>query len=316
MTTVSVVIPCYNHGRFLRDAIESVRRQSWPDVELIVVDDGSTDDSRTVAAGFAEVKLVRQSNEGLSAARNRGLHASSGEIVIFLDADDILLPGAAEAAVRSLTAQPDAMMTFGRLEYMDAEGRPLDNPVPRVTSNFYEEFLKRNYIRTPAVAAFRRGIFDVAGEFDPRCSPSADYDLYLRISRRFAIAAHEVAVARYRQHPGSMSRNARLMLPATLMVLKRQRPVVERAPDLSAAYRFGLRRCREFYGEQLVEQFRVALRTPRGGREALACAFDLLRLYPRGVVKHLLKKTSLALGHDGRARPDADTAAPSSRASV
>jgi len=96
---VSVVIPCYNHGRYLPEAVASVRRQSWPDVELIVVDDGSTDDSRTVAAGFAEVKLIRQSNEGLSAARNRGLHASSGEIVIFLDADDILLPGAAEAAV-------------------------------------------------------------------------------------------------------------------------------------------------------------------------------------------------------------------------
>jgi hypothetical protein len=199
---------------------------------------------------------------------------------------------------------------------MDVEGRPLDNPVPRVTSNFYEEFLRRNYIRTPAVAAFRRGTFDLVGGFDPSCSPSADYDLYLRISRCFTIAAHDVPVGRYRQHPGSMSRNARLMLPATLRVLKRQRPIVKQAPALSAAYRFGLRRCREFYGEQLVEQFRTALRTPHGGREALACAFDLLRLYPRGVVKHLLKKAAIALGHDGRARPDADTAAPSSRASI
>ena len=316
MSTVSVIIPCYNHGRFLRDAIESVRRQGRRPIEIIVVDDGSTDESPAVAASFADVKLIRQQNQGLSSARNAGLHASTGEILIFLDADDVLLPTAAEAAVRALAENPDAMMTFGRLEYMDAEGRPLDNPVPRVTANFYEEFLRRNYIRTPAVAAFRRGIFAVAGGFDPSCSPSADFDLYLRISRRFAMAAHDVTVARYRQHPGSMSRNARLMLPATLRVLKRQRPMVQQAPELAAAYRFGLRRCREFYGEQLVEQFRTALRTSNGGREALACAFDLLRLYPRGVMKHLFKKASLALGHEGRARPDADTAAPSSRASI
>lgn len=316
MTTVSVIIPCYNHAAFLEDAIRSVCLQRWPSIELIVVDDGSSDDSAAVAREFPEVSLIRQTNQGLSAARNVGLHASSGDIVIFLDADDVLLPNAAAAAVEALYANGDAMMAFGRLELMDVAGRPLRNPLPRVRANFYEEFLRRNYVRTPAMAAFRRATFDLIGAFDPTCSPSADYDLYLRIARRFPIAVHETLVARYRQHAGSMSRNARMMLPATLCVLKRQRETARRAPALRAAYRFGLRRCREFYGEQLVEQFRRALRTPNGRHEAIACAVDLIRLYPQGVATHLLKKMALALRHAGRATADADTEAPSSRASA
>jgi glycosyltransferase involved in cell wall biosynthesis len=316
MTRVSVIIPCYNHARFLRQALDSVRSQQWPSIETIVVDDGSTDDSREIAAAFEDARVIAQSNQGLSAARNSGLRSSSGDVIIFLDADDMLLPAAAGSAVRALAAHPAAMMTFGRLEFMDVDGRRLDTQAPRVTANFYEEFLRRNYIRTPAAAAFRRRVFDLVGAFDATCSPSADYDLYLRISHRFAIAAHDATVARYRQHAGSMSRNARLMLPATLRVLKRQRPIVSRTPALAEAYRFGLRRCREFYGEQLVEQFRTALHTPQRRAEAIACAVDLLRLYPRGAVKHIIKKASLTLGYEGRATPDADTSAPSSRASV
>jgi glycosyltransferase involved in cell wall biosynthesis len=316
MTTVSVIIPCYNHAAFLEDAIRSVRLQSWRPSELIVVDDGSSDNSAAVACEFPEVRLIRQTNQGLSAARNVGLRASSGDIVIFLDADDVLLPGAIAAAVETLDASRDAMMAFGRLELMDVAGRPLQNPVPRVTANFYEEFLRRNYIRTPAMAAFRRATFDLVGTFDSTCSPSADYDLYLRIALRFPIAVHETLVARYRQHAGSMSRNARMMLPATVRVLKRQRQTARRLPALRAAYRFGLRRCREFYGEQLVEQFRRALRTPNGRHEAILCAADLIRWYPQGVAKHLIKKIGLTLRHAGRATADAETAAPSSRASA
>lgn len=316
MTSISVIIPCFNHAAFLADAIESVRRQRWPSIETIVVDDGSTDESAAIAARFADVRVVSQPNRGLSAARNAGLHASHGDVLIFLDADDVLLPGAIEAAARALESHPEASMTFGRLELMDADGRPLDYPLPRVTSNFYEEFLKRNYIRTPAMAAFPRATFDAVGAFDPACSPSADYDLYLRIARQYPITAHDTLVARYRQHPKSMSRNPRLMLPATLEVLKRQRETVRRMPHLLPAYRFGLRRCRELYGEQLVEKFRAALRAPQGGAEAAGCALDLIRFYPTGVAKHVVRKMSLMLGYAGRAMPEADTVAPNSRASA
>ncbi len=315
MTRVSVIIPCYNHAHFLADALESVRAQTWPHLETIVVDDGSTDDPAAVVHRFPGVRLLSQPNQGLSTARNTGWRSSSGDILIFLDADDVLYPGAAQTAVEVLTRHADAQMTFGRLELMDHQGRALPASLPVVTDRFYEELLRRNYIRTPGMAAIRREALDQVGGFDPSCSPSADYDLYLRIARHCTIVGHPVLVARYRQHATNMSKNPRLMLPATLMVLGRQRHFAAGA-ELRAALAFGLRRCREFYGEQLVERFRTALRTPHGFREAAACAATLLRLYPAGVMRHLVKKLRIASGQAGRATPDAETVTPSSRASA
>jgi hypothetical protein len=207
------------------------------------------------------------------------------------------------------------MLTFGRLELMDAAGTTIPASLPIVTDRFYEELLRRNYIRTPAMAALRRRAMDLVGGFDPSCSPSADYDLYLRVARRYPVVAHPALVARYRQHAANMSRNPRLMLPATLDVLERQRRFVARDRVLSNAHAFGLRRCREFYGEQLIEAFRNALHGRRHV-DTLACAATLVRLYPAGVVRHLTKKVKLATGYAGRATPAAETTAPSSRASA
>ena len=315
MTRVSVVIPCFNHARFLADALDSVTAQTWPDVEAIVVDDGSTDDPSTVMKHYPEVRLLRQPNRGLSAARNAGWQASHGDIIIFLDADDVLHPGAAAAAVAELAAHPEAMMAFGRLEMMDANGNTIPASLPIVTGRFYEEMLRRNYIRTPAMAALRRQVTELVGGFDPSCSPSADYDLWLRVARGHPVVAHAALVARYRQHSANMSRDPRLMLPATLRVLKRQRRFVANQPALRAAHLFGLRRCREFYGEQLIEKFRSALHRGQYA-DASAYAASLIRLYPSGVLLHLTKKLKLATGHAGRATPAAETTAPSSRAST
>lgn len=315
MTRVSIVIPCFNHARFLADALDSVRAQTWPLVEAIVVDDGSTDDPSSVARRYPEVRVIRQSNRGLSAARNAGWQASRGDIIIFLDADDVLYPAAAAAAVEQLATHPEMMMTFGRLELMDAAGKTIPASLPIVTGHFYQELLRRNYIRTPAMAAIRREGMNLVGGFDPSCSPSADYDLYLRVARRYPLVAHPVTVARYRQHADNMSRDPRLMLPATLRVLQRQRRYVNGDRALRAAHAFGLRRCKELYGEQLIERFRTALHAGRRG-DALACTGILLRRYPSGAWRHLLKKVKLATGYAGRATPAADTTAPSSRASA
>jgi glycosyltransferase involved in cell wall biosynthesis len=286
---VSIVIPCHNHARFLPDAIGSALAQSYEDVEIIVVDDGSTDDSAAVASGFG-VRVVRQSNQGLSAARNAGLAASCGEVVIFLDADDRLRPEAACAGVAALQRAPAAMMAVGRCVLIDEAGAPIRTDQPRVTTGFYEELLRRNYIWTPALVAFRRRVFEEVGGFDPRVNPSADYDIYLRIAWRHDFAPHDTVVAEYRQHGANMSRNAVLMLDASLDVLRRQRQRAFRTRHTWHAYRDGARHWREWYGEHLVERFREAIRSPGREREAVRCAWHLLRLYPRGVVRHLGKK--------------------------
>ena len=299
--TVSIVIPCFNHARFLRDAIESARAQSWSDTEVIVVDDGSTDDSASVARQFPDVTLVSQANQGLAQARNAGLRASRGDVLIFLDADDRLWPDAARASVAALQATPAAMMTVGRCRLVDEEARPLLTDLPRVEANHYAELLRRNYVWMPAMVAYRRELFECVGDFDPSVDPSADYDMYLRVARSHPISTHDTTVADYRQHGANMSRNPILMLDTTLTVLRAQRPFVRGDARLSAAYRDGARHWREFYGEQLVERFRSALHAGRFGAAAV-CAFHLLRLYPRGVRRHIIKKLRLMLGRGRHAR--------------
>src|SRR6185436_125554 len=111
---VSVIIPCYNQGRFLGEAIESVLNQTYRNCEIIVVDDGSMDDTARVAARYPSVNLVRQSNRGFSAARNAGFEQSLGDLLVFLDADDRLLPNAIEDGVECLEHNPQCAFVYGR----------------------------------------------------------------------------------------------------------------------------------------------------------------------------------------------------------
>ena len=297
--TVSIVIPCYNQAPFVAEAIRSALAQTHEAIEVIVVNDGSTDDAAAIidrtVDGHVNVEVITQANRGLSAARNAGLRASQGDIVIFLDADDRLTPAAARAACDSLRRHPEAMMTFGRCLLIDASGAPMPTDLPVVEPDLFETLLGRNVIWTPAMAAFRRELFTLVGPFNRDVNASADYDLYLRIARLLPIASHSEVVAHYRQHDASMSRDPVAMLTATLTVLRAQRGYVAAQPRLAAAYADGQRAWRSFYGEQLVERFRSALHSRRY-RCAIRDAVRLLRFYPRGVAQHLAKKSRVLSG--------------------
>lgn len=113
---VSVIIPVYNHARLLREALQSVREQSLAAHEIIVVDDGSTDAPETVVAGFSGVRLMRQTNAGIAAARNTGVRAATHNLLAFLDADDIWTATRLESGVRAFRADPNLDMVFGAVE--------------------------------------------------------------------------------------------------------------------------------------------------------------------------------------------------------
>jgi glycosyltransferase involved in cell wall biosynthesis len=113
MSSVSVIIPCYKYGHFLPAAIESVLAQTYRDLEVIVVDDGSTDDSAAIADGYSRVACLRQPNLGQGAAQNRCLEAASGEFVLFLDADDQLVSDAVESFVECLGKCPSCAFAYG-----------------------------------------------------------------------------------------------------------------------------------------------------------------------------------------------------------
>ena len=150
--SVTVVIPCFNQARFLPVAVASVRAQSYERVACLVVNDGSTDDTATVASAL-DVCVLEQPNRGVSAARNAGLTAARTDFVVFLDADDELLPTAIANATEALAADPDADLVVGRCEVMDADGRPLlavHNAID--TANLYDEWLSQNFVWTPGAA--------------------------------------------------------------------------------------------------------------------------------------------------------------------
>ena len=146
---VSVVIPCYNQAEYLGEAIRSVLSQSYTPVEIIVVNDGSTDDTALVASSFSEVTLINQENRGLSAARNSGIRGSHGSMLVFLDADDRLLPEALSAGVACLAEHPDCAFAYGQYQFINADGEFLRvferKPAGQDT---YLDFLRTNRIGT------------------------------------------------------------------------------------------------------------------------------------------------------------------------
>src|SRR5919112_4207473 len=155
MALVSVIIPCYNQARFLGEAIESVLSQTYPHFEVVGVDDGSTDNTSEVASRYPGVRCIRQENRGLAEARNAGIRHSRGSHLVFLDADDRLLPGALEAGLRHLKEHPECAFVSGWWKIIAADGSPLPTPPqPRVEKDHYEKFLRICYISTPAAVMY------------------------------------------------------------------------------------------------------------------------------------------------------------------
>jgi glycosyltransferase involved in cell wall biosynthesis len=293
---VSVIIPCYNQAHFLPQAIESALGQDYPCKEIIVVDDGSTDATAGVAASYAGVHCTRQPNLGVSAARNAGVEASTGDRIVFLDADDRLVPGALRIGVQAIARHRRCGLAYGRCRHIAADGsvKP-DAAYEGISTDCYRELLIRNYIWMPAMVMHRRSVLTRVGTFDPALDAVADYELYLRIARLYPLCYHGRLVAEYRLHAASMSRDAALMLQGVLTVMRAQRAFVRGLPSLERAYELGLRSWREFYGEQLVEEIRVLLRTPSNWTEAVRRLGPLLRYHPRGALRHGGKKLHLVV---------------------
>jgi cellulose synthase/poly-beta-1,6-N-acetylglucosamine synthase-like glycosyltransferase len=212
---VSVVIPTFNHANFLPEAIQSVQKQTYGFVEIIVIDDGSNDETEHVVKSYQGIRYVKQRNRGVTAARNVGLKLSAGSYVLFLDADDRLLPEAIEIGIRSLRANPDCALTFGSFYMIDREGRRKGGCHPLSQRRYgYSDFLEQNFIGNPGVALYRKDPLVAVDGFDATNQAAGDYDLYLRRTYAFPVACHTEPVLEYRRHGTNMSNDPAVMLPA------------------------------------------------------------------------------------------------------
>ena len=252
---VSVIVPCYEQAHFLADAIESVLGQTYPYHDIIVIDHGSTDNTAEIAAHYSKVRYVRQENQCKAAARNRGVRESTGSYLVFLDADDRLLPEAFETGLNCLNAHPECGFVFGLCKFIAHDGSFLLTPEPPPRQGVdYVAMLRRCLINHTAQVLCRRAVFESGIVFDTSLTVCSDYDFYLRVARSSPIYCHHNVISEYRRHKANRSRNNLRMLTSILSILRSQRAFIEGDENYERAVRIGVRTARRFYYRQAGKQ--------------------------------------------------------------
>lgn len=210
-TPVSVIIPCYNQGRFLAEAIQSALDQDYPDKEVIVVNDGSPDETRTVAQAFGE-KIVyqEQANRGLAAARNAGIRVVRGTYIALLDSDDVLLPGSLSVRAHYLETHPEVALVCGDALLFDGAGthglKSDWSGEPRHPANFRWDTVE--YCATPSTVMLRRSCFDRVGGFDEGLRTAGEDWLFLvQLSCYYNLVYLNQPLIRYRIHSQNATRD-------------------------------------------------------------------------------------------------------------
>lgn len=210
---VSVIIPNYNYASYVGEAIDSVLRQDYPNVEIIVIDDGSSDDSRAVIESYGDrVKGIFQKNQGVAATRNNGVAATEGEFVAFLDADDAWMPTKLSRQMDRFADASVGLVHVGVAE-MDSSGAGVGENLAGLEGRVANDLL----LLRPVIlgggsgVVIRRRIFDEVGGFDTRLSTSADWELYYRIAARCEVAFVPEPLVRYRFHGSNMHNNIEAM---------------------------------------------------------------------------------------------------------
>jgi glycosyltransferase involved in cell wall biosynthesis len=207
--TVSVIIPTYQRAHWVTEAIESVFAQTYDDYEIIVINDGSTDNTREVLAQYGDkILVIQQDNQGLSAARNAGIRVAMGKYIALLDDDDLWLPHKLEKQIPFLEANPDVGLLFSDAYYYGpgAVASPYAQHVGIPSVKTIETLFAKNYVNVPTVV-MRRDCLDEVGLFDESLNACEDYDMWLRIVERWRIEYLDELVANYRVSDANMSKD-------------------------------------------------------------------------------------------------------------
>ncbi len=224
MPVFEVIVPAYNAARFLRAALDSVVQQTFQDWRILLVDDGSTDETAAIAATYAEqlgprFKYIPQTNAGLPAARNTAIRHAEGEFLALLDADDVWLPCRLEETLKVFTARPRVGLTYGYIDSIDADGHVLQtfktpnrHPEGKIGPRIY---MRENDLPCPSIT-FRAACVAEVGMFDESMRATEDRDLWLRIALRYEVALVREVIAQYRTSPQAMTSDPERMFQAQL----------------------------------------------------------------------------------------------------
>ncbi|HLJ48637.1 MAG TPA: glycosyltransferase family A protein [Bryobacteraceae bacterium] len=278
MPRVTAIIPAYNTARFLPYALESVLRQTYADWEAVLVDDGSTDNTRELVAEAmpkfgGRLQYVYQPNRGLPAARNTAIRHAKGELIALLDADDIWEANRLQLGVEMMDLNPRMGLTHAKVARIDVDGRFIEHP-PAPPRKYLEGsiakhiYSRRAHLLCPTIL-FRRSCLDRVGVFDETMRATEDRDLWFRIAEHYEIGYIDEVIAQYRVSPNSMSKDwQRMRTWQTYFIDKHyNRGVVSRW--MASQARASI--CRE-RGDTLYKS--------RNLGESVRWYFDALRCYP------------------------------------
>jgi len=219
----SIIITCYNYAHYLPFAIASALAQTLPAAEIILVDDGSSDNTAQIAAEFGErVRYIYQSNRGLSAARNRGIQSASGEYVGFLDADDLWSPDFLKSLVPLLDREPTLGAVYCGSQFIDALGHRLSQVVTKTfPADRLHDVLVNGAFFPPGAVLVRKSVLEQLGLFDGAMGACDDWDMWLRISAAYSFAGIPQILALYRRHGNNMTRDLARMRESQLNVARK-----------------------------------------------------------------------------------------------
>ena len=224
--TVSVIIPTFNRAHFITKTLDSVLEQTYKKLEIIVVDDGSTDDTRRVLDQFANVGriiYIYQENQGLPAARNTGIRGSSGEYIAVLDDDDLWFPHTVERMVKELEANPEYGMVYSDAIVVNEAGKPISGNSRHAypSGDIYEEVTLGRVICLMGAILFRRNSAFEVGLFDARLKSYEDRDFTIRVAEKFKLKFIDEPLLMYRKHESSMTAMQKYKVQYTEMLYQK-----------------------------------------------------------------------------------------------
>ncbi|MGD2183358.1 glycosyltransferase [Lusitaniella coriacea] len=298
MPAISIVIPVYNGSITIQETIESVLNQTFQDIEILIINDGSNDKTLEVISKFEDprIQVFSYSNAGLAVSRNRGIAKATGDYIAFLDADDLWTPDKLQAQWQELQENPDAAVAYSWTDYIDESSQFLfSGRRTSLSGDVYPELLVRNLLENGSNPLIRQQALKEIGDFDPLVNAAADRDMYLRLAARYSFICVPSPQILYRVSAQSMSANLTQQEQHSVAVIEK---AFKQAPQsLQHLKKQSLANIYKYLAWKSLQ----GLPSPQKGRTATRYSLQYARHEPellkqwKFVLKMLVKSTACAL---------------------
>lgn len=297
MPLISVVIPAYNAERTIKDTIQSVQQQTFSDFELIVIDNGSNDNTLKLIESIKDQRLKVFSysqNVRVCGARNRGTSHTTGEFIAFLDADDLWTPDKLELQLAALKQHPEAGVAYSWTCFMDVneQGEPASfhpSPCSYFQGNVYKHLLIQNFLHSGSNTLIRKEVINAVGDFDGSLISCEDWDYWLRIAAQW----HFVVVSKYqilyRRSPGTLSSDIEMVKAGSQMVMEKAYGVAP--PELQSLKNKTLASLHHYYAELYLRHNTNIWGTNQAGKNLQ----KTVRLHPQSLLNFNIQRSIIKL---------------------